>query len=160
MHDRLHTIAVTGVVVKDGKYLITKRSPNKKHFPGKWTIPGGKMEMDDYAERKKDTSSHWYNVIETVLRREILEETGLKIKNIRYLTSLSFISKGVPSIVLSLFAEHESGEVKLSSESTEHVWVTVEEAKNYDMIEGIYEELEMLDKYLKTGQMEEWKPSK
>lgn len=160
MHDRLHTIAVTGVIVKDGKYLITKRSPDKKHFPGKWTIPGGKMEMRDYSERKKDTSSHWYNVLETVLRREILEETGLKIKNIRYLTSLSFISRGTPSIVLSLFAEHDIGEVKLSSESTDYAWVTVEEAKNYDMIEGIYEELEMLDKYLKTGQMEEWKPSK
>jgi len=158
MHDRLHQVVVTGIVVKDGKYLITKRSPEKKPFPSKWTVPGGKMEMKDYANRKSDTGSHWYNVLETVLRREILEETGLKVKSIRYLTSLSYIRDDeVPAIVISLYADYDGGDVKLCPESVDHAWVTLEEAKNYDLIEGIYEELEMLDKYLKTGQLDAWK---
>ena len=43
----LHEIAITAIIVKKGKYLITKRSSNKKRFPGKWTVPGGKLETDD-----------------------------------------------------------------------------------------------------------------
>ena len=33
----LHRIALTAIIHKDGKYLILKRSPDKKAFPGKWT---------------------------------------------------------------------------------------------------------------------------
>ena len=158
MDNKLHQVAVTGIVVKDGKFLITKRSPEKKPFPGRWTVPGGRIETQDYTDRGKDTKSHWYNVLETVLKREILEETGLKIKNIRYLTSLSYIrDDGVPAIVISLFADHAGGDVKLSPESVDHKWVTLKEAKKYDLIEGIYEELELLDKFLKTGKLDEWK---
>ena len=42
----LHEVAITAIIVKDGKYLITRRSPNKKRFPGMWTVPGGKLETD------------------------------------------------------------------------------------------------------------------
>jgi len=48
-----HYVAVTGIIVKDGKYLITKRSPNEIAFPNKWAAPGGKIELDDYIKRKK-----------------------------------------------------------------------------------------------------------
>jgi 8-oxo-dGTP pyrophosphatase MutT (NUDIX family) len=44
----LHKVAVTGIVWRfmEGKrkYLITKRSSNKKVFPEKWTVPGGALE--------------------------------------------------------------------------------------------------------------------
>lgn len=51
----LHEVAITAIIVKDGKYLITRRSPNKKRFPGMWTVPGGKMETNDYLKLPKDT---------------------------------------------------------------------------------------------------------
>ena len=35
--------------------------------------------------------------------------------------------------------------------------VTLDEARNYDLIEGIFEELEILDRKLKTGEISEWK---
>jgi len=35
----LHEVAITAIVVKDGKYLITRRVMTKKRFPGKWTVP-------------------------------------------------------------------------------------------------------------------------
>lgn len=38
--------------------------------------------MDEYATRPKDTGDHWYNIFENVLRREVLEETSLEVKNI------------------------------------------------------------------------------
>ena len=87
-----HYIVVTGVLInKEGKYLIAKRADWEKAFPGKWTVPGGKLEVLDYSLKKKDTSEHWYNVLENVLKREIIEETNLEIKNVGYVTSMVYI---------------------------------------------------------------------
>jgi 8-oxo-dGTP pyrophosphatase MutT (NUDIX family) len=156
--DKAHYLVVTGVIVKDGKYLITKRAPHEKSFPDQWTVPGGKLEMSDYSRRKKDTSSHWYNIFEDILHREVMEETGLKVKNIRYLTSLAYVRPdGIPTIIASLFADYHEGEVKLCPALTDYAWVTLEEAKQYDLIEGIYEELEMLDLHLKGSAVGQWR---
>lgn len=156
--NKAHYIVVTGIIVKDGKYLITKRSPAEKAFPNQWTVPGGKLEMNDYSKRPKDTNSHWYNIFEDLLRREVMEETGLKIKNFGYVTSLSYIREdGIPTLIVSLFADHDEGEVKLCDALTDYAWIKLEEAKNYELIEGIYEELEMLDKLLKGEKIGEWK---
>ena len=153
-----HYVAVTGIIMKDGKFLITKRSPNEKAFPNMWTVPGGKLDLNDYSKRPKDTSSHWYNVMEDLLRREVSEETGLKIKNIRYLTSLTFVRPDkIPVAVLSFYADHDSGEVVLNEEAVDHAWVDLEEAKNYDLIEGIYDELVMLDQVLRGKDVGDWK---
>jgi len=154
---KAHYIAVTAIVIKDGKYLIAKRSMDEKVFPGLWTVPGGKIEVDDYKSLPKDTGSHWYNVFENALRREVREEAGIEIDNIRYLTSLAFFRPdGIPVIVVSLFADFAGGEVVLNPELSDFAWVTLEEAQEYEFIEGILEEIEMLDKYLKTGKMPVW----
>jgi len=153
-----HYIVATGIVIKDGKYLITKRAEWEKAFPGKWTVPGGKLEVKDYIDEKKDTSEHWYNILEKLLKREVREETGLEIKDIKYLTSMTFIRPDeIPVLVISLYADSFEGDVKLSNDMIDYKWVSLEEAKNYDLIEGIYEELEMLDKLLKGERVEEWK---
>lgn len=155
--NKAHYIAVTGIIVKDNKFLITKRAPTEKAFPNQWTVPGGKLELNDYKSRPKDTNIHWYNVLEKALRREVLEETGLKIKNIKYLTSLVFErTDKIPVVVISLYADPVEGEIKLSKELTEYKWVSLKEAKNYNLIEGIYEEFVMLDRLLKGGNAEEW----
>ena len=161
MPDRnlMHYIAVTGILVNQGKYLIVKRADWEKAFPGKWTVPGGKFEVLDYSMKKKDTSEHWYNVLENTLRKEIKEETGFEIKNIGYVTSMVYIrSDEIPCLIVSLFAElkDENFQVKLCNALTDCKWVDLNEAKNYDLIDGIYEELEILDKKLRTGKMGEW----
>lgn len=158
MNENSHDVVVTGIVIKDGKYLITQRALTKKNFPGKWTVPGGNLEMKDYLNKQKDTSVHWYNILEEVLRREIKEETGLDIRNIGYITSMTFIKPdNSPCLIISLFAEHAEGEITLDSESINYKWVSLDEAKDYDLIEGIYEELVMLDNLLKGNRINEWK---
>ena len=153
----VHYIVVTGIILKDGKYLIAKRAEWEKAFPGKWTVPGGKLEVLDYVLRKKDTSSHWYNVFENLLKREVEEEVGLEIKNINYVTSMVYIrSDKIPCLIVSLYAETENENIRLCHALTDFAWVNLEEAKNYDLIDGIYEELEILDKKLKTGSTLEW----
>jgi len=156
--DKAHYVVITGIVVKDGKYLITKRASHEKAFPNLWTVPGGKLEVSDYSNRKKDTSDHWYNICEDVLRREVKEETNLEIENIRYLTSLTFIRPdNIPVVVISLYADYKGGEIKLCKDMQGYALVSLGEAKDYDLIAGIYEELEMLDRKLKGENIELWR---
>ena len=153
----LHEVAITAIVVKDGKYLITRRAMSKKRWPGKWTVPGGKLEVADYANTPKDTYGYWYNVLEKTLRREVREETGLEIKNIEYVTSLATVhDDAAPSLVISCMADWESGEIVLQeSETDKFAWITLAEAKDYELIDGIYEELEMAEERRK-GMKGEW----
>ena len=156
----VHYIVITGVLVKDGKFLIAKRADWEKAFPGKWTVPGGKLKVLDYALRKKDTAAHWYNVLEDNLKREVMEEVGLEIENIGYITSLVYIRPdGVPCLIISLYASPLSDNVRLNNALTEYAWVDLEGAKKYELIDGIYEELEILDNYLKTGKRGAWNSS-
>lgn len=153
----LHEVVITAIIVKDGKYLITHRSPNKKRFANMWTVPGGKLETDDYINFPKDTEFYWYNVLEQVLRREVAEEVGLQIENIEYVTSLATIhDDGAPSLVISCLADYSSGEVTLQEdEADKFEWVSLDEAKDYNLIDGIYDELVMAEKKLK-GDKTEW----
>ena len=146
--EKTHYVAVTGIIRKDGKYLICKRSPNEKVFPSKWCVPGGKIEKKDFVNDPKDTSNHWLDVFEKILKKEIKEETDLEIDNIGYVSNLAFVRpNGFSTIIISLFADHKSGEVKLNEdELVEHAWVNLEEAKNYNLIENIYEQIEKVDK--------------
>jgi 8-oxo-dGTP diphosphatase len=154
----LHEVAVTAIIIKDKKFLIIKRSPNKKRFPNMWTVPGGKLETKDYISLPKETKDYWYNVLEKVLRREVKEEVGLEIENIEYVTSLATIhADGAPSLVISCMADYVSGDVQLQLEETDDfAWVSVDQSKKYNLLDGIYDELVMAEKKLK-GEKSEWK---
>ncbi|KKW46110.1 MAG: hypothetical protein A3A43_02725 [Candidatus Liptonbacteria bacterium RIFCSPLOWO2_01_FULL_56_20] len=160
-NERLHEVVITAIVVKDGRFLITKRSMKEKRFPGFWTVPGGKLETDDYIHMPKETEHYWYNVLEKVLRKEVRDEVGLEIRNIEYLTSLARIHEDKnPSLVISCVADYASGDIRLQEgEADEHAWVTLEEAKQYQLIDGILDELAMAEKK-RLGHKMEWKRMK
>ncbi len=149
----VHYVVVTGILVNsEGKFLIVKRADWEKAFPGRWTVPGGKLEVLDYVLREKDTPHHWYNLFENLLKREVMEEVGLGVKNIDYVTSMVYIRPDkIPCLIVSLYADVDSPEpkVNLCNALTDYAWVNLEEAKNYDLIEGIYDELLILDKKMK-----------
>jgi len=157
----LHEVVITAIVVKNGKYLITRRSKNKKRFPGMWTVPGGHLEIEDYIKLPKDTEHYWYNVLEKVLRREVKEEVGVDINNIRYVTSLATVHKdGNPSLVISCVADFYSGKIILQKEETdEFAWVDLKEARKYNLVDGVYDELVMAEQQIK-GKKTEWRTSK
>jgi NADH pyrophosphatase NudC (nudix superfamily) len=115
-------------------------------------VPGGGLRTDDYIDTPPTHGGQWYGVVERALRREIREEVGLEIGTPEYLCDLAFIRPdGLPILVLSYIAPYVSGEVSFDDkENTDHAWVTVEEAKNYDLLEGMLDELEQADRVLKA----------
>lgn len=157
--NELHRIAVTGIIWKEDengtqRYLITKRAPHKKVWPGKWTVPGGGLEVDDYihseATHQSSESPQWYNAVEKTLRREILEEVGVEVTDIAYLLDIAFIRPdGVPAIVLSFYCRYASGEVVLDEDATEYAWITAAEIGKYELIQGIDHEIELVEGRLK-----------
>lgn len=151
MDKELHRIASTCIIHKDGKFLLLQRSFDKKAFPGKWTVPGGGLSVDDYIDLPKTTiAGQWYFALENSLRREIKEEAGIEAGKINYLLDLTFIRPdNIPVLVLSFYASYRGGEVALNKESTNYVWATYEEAKNYDLIEGILDEIKMVEEKIK-----------
>lgn len=153
----LHRVVPTVIIYNDeGKFLLIKRSPDLKIFPGKWHGPGGGLSMDDYEHLSSSTPNHkqWYGVVEEALRRETREEAGVEIGKPEYLLDVVFIRPdGVPVLVLSYFAPYMGGEIIKTEEAVEHVWVTCEEAENYDLIDGILGEIKMVDKILKERKM-------
>ena len=146
----LHYVAITAIIHRNRKYLITKRSHKEKAFPNLWTVPGGRISVKDYIKIPKTTKVAWYEAVEKTLKREVKEEVNLEIKNIKYLIDMTFVRPdGIPVVVLSYYADYRSGKVKLDQENIEFRWVTAKEARNYDFISGIYEEIVMVDKLMK-----------
>jgi 8-oxo-dGTP pyrophosphatase MutT (NUDIX family) len=153
----LHRIQTTTLIYRkrgvDFEYLITKRAPHKKVHPNKWHIPGGGLETDDYVKTRPHYKNpdQWYGALNNSLIREIREEVGLKIGKPELLVDITFIRPdGIPSIIFSYFAKFISGKVRLDEDTTDFKWVTVKEAKKYDLIDGIWGEIRDVEKILKT----------
>jgi len=120
-------------------------------------VSGSGLETDDYTNTQPSTADgQWYYAIEKSLRRIIKEEVNLEIDRPKYLLYLTFIiPNGAPAIVLSFYANYKSGEVKLDEDSADYTWVTYEDVKNYDLIDGILEEIKMVDEILKGKSLDE-----
>lgn len=147
----LHRIVLTCIIYNnEGKFLITKRAPTKKAYPNKWTVPGGGVEVSDYIDKPKTTSDAWYYAVEETLKREVKEEVNLDIEKPEYLLDLIFIRPdNVPVLVLSYYAKYKSGDVVLEEgDSTEHAWISADEVDDYDLIEGIGDEIKEVDEIL------------
>lgn len=157
----LHRIVVTAIIYKpttsagrsDFSYLIIKRSLHKEVMPGKWTVPGGGLEVDDYINTAPSTegAKQWYHALEKTLRREIKEEVNLEIGEPEFLIDYTFIRPdGVPVLGLTYLVSYISGEVDLDEDSTEFVWAAIDKLDNYDLIDGIADEIRKADKILKN----------
>ena len=149
---RLHIVAITGIIEKDGKYLILKRSEREVAYPGYWTVPGGKLVRHEYENLPlTEKTDAWYDIVGRTLEKEIMEEAGLEIKDIRYLTDMIFIRPdNIPALVLSYYCRHKSGKVVLGKDMVDYAWITPEEGKNYQIIPGILDEIIAVDRILKN----------
>jgi len=142
---------VANVVVyreSDGRCLILKRDEREKVHPGKYAVPGGKMEWKDFNLEKPTRMNgeviDFEDSVEDLLRREVLEEAGIEIeKDLKYINSVTFVRPDETPVVLVKFAaKYQSGEVKPEVGGfTDFAWVNGEEVESYDCIQGIKEEV-------------------
>lgn len=137
-----HYVVATAIIMFGDRFLIVKRSRDEEAMGSLWGLPGGKLNISDYSERSKNTSHHWHNVLDLVLMRECKEEVGLEIRNIKYIKNLVFLRPdNTPTIVFSFMADFAGGKVTLNHEHEDFAWVDVKEARSFDLIEGLYDEL-------------------
>ena len=151
---RLHFVTATAIVARDRadssagtrrvpEFLIAKRAPTEKAFPNKWTVPGGKLVYSEYKGLPYKTEfPQWYRMMDWLVRKETLEEVNVEVRDVRYLTDLVFMRPdGYPVVTLSFWCRYVSGDAKPGKDLTEVAWVTADEAKQYDLIDGIAEEI-------------------
>lgn len=125
---RPQVVLVNRALVLDGKgkVLLIKRSQDDTYMPGKRELPGGKLESGQD--------------ITNALEREVLEETGLAVQlldKIAYWHSEILSSgkyKGLPYIVLVGLAKTLGGEVRISDEHDDFVWLTRNKVFDYDLV--------------------------
>jgi ADP-ribose pyrophosphatase YjhB (NUDIX family) len=142
---------VANVVIyreKDGRCLILKRDEREKVHPGKYAVPGGKLEWEE-LNLKKPTRMNgdvfdFEDAVEKLLAREAEEEAGVKIgKELLYINSVAFVRPdGIPVILVKFAAKYKSGQVKPEAGGfTDFAWVNAKEALKYDCIRGVPQEI-------------------
>lgn len=97
MEDQKPKVGIGVMIFRDGKVLLGKRKvPNGD---GEYAWPGGHLEFMESFE--------------DCIKREVAEETGMKIKNIRFLRLMNFKTKNNKHYAdIGFVADWESGEPK------------------------------------------------
>lgn len=95
MAERLVRVGIGVFVCKQGKFLMGRRL--NSHGEGSWSIPGGHLEFGETFEKTAE--------------REVYEETGLRIKNIRpgALTNDLFQADNKHYVTVWMLADWRSG---------------------------------------------------
>ena len=116
---------VSLVIERNGKVLLARRHPAKDHAPGAWETISGRVEAGETPA--------------AAASREALEETSLAVEVLAPLDTFRFKRgpDGEEAIGITFHCRARDGQARLSEEHTEFSWVTLDEAKNYGLPEGL-----------------------
>jgi mutator protein MutT len=114
------TLVVAGLIEKDGKYLLGKRTDGNELVVGKWEFPGGKVEENEGED--------------TAIERELKEEFGLNTKADKYVCN---VLHEYPKRVINLTLWHvnvldENIDMDIRNHS-DYKWLTLDEIGEYDL---------------------------
>jgi 8-oxo-dGTP diphosphatase len=116
-------VGVHALVFDKGRILLAKRS--KEPSKGKWSIPGGRLELGES--------------IYEAAKREVMEECCVKIEIERILDVTDFIMRDDDGcvkyhfVLIYLLAKYAGGELKAQSDAEECRWFTNEELAELDI---------------------------
>ena len=116
-------VGIGAVIIKDGKIALIKRGnePSK----GKWTIPGGLVELGE--------------TLEVAVIRETKEETCLDVKNPRVIDVVDNVDLDEQGkikyhyVIIDYLVEVISGEIEAASDAEELRLVPFGEVENYNL---------------------------
>ncbi len=120
---KIGIIVHTVIINSEGKFLIIQRASDNDVYPSLWDIPGGTLET---GEDPKEGAI-----------REIKEETGLTVSDLKLFTYTSNIDKekGIQFIRLIFKATYDSGDVKLNPrEHQDYGWINISDIDDYGMV--------------------------
>lgn len=124
-------VTVAGVIFnREKKVLLAKRSIHDAVLPGFWGLPGGNIEA------KGNIS----NILESELKREVQEEVGIDVKNLKYLES-HLNESGKLNICFT--AEADKGEPKALDETDKIGWFTLKQAEKMNLTPHTLERLNL-----------------
>lgn len=120
----------------DSQLLLLQRASNKVE-PGKWGVPGGKLEKGETPEQ--------------AAVRELSEETGISVESssqVRYVGAL-YIRKPTVDYVYHLFKVQveQMPAISLSNEHENYKWASLKDLEEMPLMTGGQE---ILDYYRKT----------
>lgn len=122
--------AVAAIILRGDQILLIERG--SEPGMGKWSVPGGSMEIGE--------------TIEEAVKREVREETGLEI-NVGKLAGVCdlIIRRGgdirFHYVLLDYFATVESGEPVAATDAAECRWVRLSDIGNYDVTRTLLDRL-------------------
>ncbi|MDF2066819.1 NUDIX domain-containing protein [Bacillus sp. Cr_A10] len=139
-------VNVEGAIYKNEKWLLIKRSEKEEHAGGSLSLVGGKVENEGNST----------DVLERTLKREIAEEIGVEVSNLRYVNSSSFVTDtGISVVDIVFLCDHESGEAfaKSPDEVDSVFWMTTKQILENSTI-PIYlkENIKLTDKLVSTNE--------
>lgn len=122
-------IGVGAVIICKGKILLEKRKSEPGR--GKWSIPGGLVELGESAEQ-------------TVMR-EVKEETNLEVEQPKLIDVVNNITPDENGrvkyhfVIVDYFVKLEGGTLKAADDAAELRWVRFSEVENYDLTRSFRE---------------------
>ncbi|OQY68731.1 hypothetical protein B6D29_00540 [Microgenomates bacterium UTCPR1] len=125
-------LAVAAFIFDDkGRILLVKKSLREKVDPGLWVVPGGKIEPGEH-------------VIDG-LKREVMEEVGVHIKDISWVNDNVFINNGYQYQAMH-FACHlaKNQKIKLEKNLEDYVFISKKDFSKYDIPAGLKETIKIL----------------
>lgn len=126
-------VGVGVMILRDGKVLIGKRKGS--HGEGEYAWPGGHLE---YMES-----------IEACVRREVHEETGMEVENIRFLRLMNLKTYAPKHYIdIAMVADWKEGEPIVTESEKIEVW---EWRALDDLPEPLFAPLPSYFEALKTG---------
>lgn len=121
-------VAVKGIIRKDGKILVVKRSHCDAHRPCAWETVGGGIDENETPHE--------------ALHREIMEEAGITIKIIEPFNVFSFKKDdGEYKIGITFICDWIGGEVVLSEEHSEYEWINSEDFMQLNSVQSLHDEI-------------------
>ena len=116
-------VGVGAVIIKEGKIALIKRGNEPSR--GKWTIPGGLVELGESPDR--------------AVVRETKEETGLDVDNPTLMDVVSNVDldeKGKVKyhyVIIDYLVHVKAGTAQASSDAVELRWAPLNEVEGYDL---------------------------
>jgi 8-oxo-dGTP diphosphatase len=108
---------------QDGKILILKRSTDSKTNPGKWELPGGKVDQGEPFDH--------------ALIREVYEETNLRISLEHVVGASEQNLHIIQAVHIIMSGKIVEGELNLSSEHEGYAWVLIETLPDYELADWL-----------------------